>query len=218
MVKMRATIQRNTLQDRQDCIISLNLGVSMFSNVNAKKPIMPCMAVFVSSSPSETNSCVPPADRLKLPYKINPAKRRIGTAINNLEYFNLRNSDFNWLNIFATYKVQIMIAYNLLFIIRHNQYNLKTREHLTKPSYSYMVIPTDKKQWIFIFYIYFSCFAPFMCSAISKIATTKDATHIGIQYRLKQQPYSSNISNLPNTQKHMTKYMLLSPLTPDNVL
>ena len=70
MVKMRVTIQRNTLQDIQDCIISLNLGVSMFSNVNAKKPIIPCMAAFVSSSPSETKSCVPPADRLKLPYKI----------------------------------------------------------------------------------------------------------------------------------------------------
>ena len=58
---MRVIIQRNTLQDIQDCIISLNSGVSMFSNVNAKKPIVPCMAAFVSSSPSETNSCVPPA-------------------------------------------------------------------------------------------------------------------------------------------------------------
>jgi hypothetical protein len=67
----------------------------MFSNVNAKKPIIPCMAAFVSSSPSETKSCVPPADRLKLPYKISPAKKRIGTAINSLEYFSFRNSDFN---------------------------------------------------------------------------------------------------------------------------
>jgi hypothetical protein len=92
---MSATIQRNTLQEIQDCIISLNSGISMFSNVNAKKPIMPCMAAFVSSSPSETNSCVPPEERLKLPYNINPAKRRIGTAINSLEYFSLRNSDFN---------------------------------------------------------------------------------------------------------------------------
>jgi hypothetical protein len=34
------------------------------------------MAAFVSSSSSETKSCVSPADMLKLPYKISPAKKQ----------------------------------------------------------------------------------------------------------------------------------------------